>query len=348
MTAFKGEQVFTSTLLDLAEDRKGRILFTTGHGELGLDDGSAAGLDQAQDLLGRDNFEIEEWASLGQPSVPEGTDLVVVAGPTSDFVAPELDVLDGYLEGGGRLLVLADPALDRGPGKGLPGLSELLSRHGIVLGDDVVIDPANPLPFYGAETIFVTAYGDHPITRALGQTQTPVILPLGRSVRSGEAVSGFSAVELLETSSEGWGERDLERLDRIERDENDLGGPVPLGVAVAAAADGGPQVSAEVAPAETTAASADPEPGARLVVIGDSDFATNAQLANVGNAELLASAVNWLVARESLVGIPAKEPEQVRLALSSSELRRLAWIVFGLLPGLALVGGVAVHLRRRR
>ena len=45
--------------------RKPKILFTVGHGERSSTIG-AARLRQARDLLGKDNFEIEEWGSLGQ------------------------------------------------------------------------------------------------------------------------------------------------------------------------------------------------------------------------------------------------------------------------------------------
>ena len=86
----------------------------------------------------------------------------------------------------------------------------------------------------------------------------------------------------------------------------------------------------------------------RIVVFGDSDFASNAQLANVGNAELLANSMNWLVEREALVGIAPKRPEQVRLSLSSSQLMRVLWLVLAVLPGLAILSGVWVHFRRRR
>ena len=44
MTGFKGEQLFTSAILQLAEGRKPKILFTTGHGERSLDDQSEQGL----------------------------------------------------------------------------------------------------------------------------------------------------------------------------------------------------------------------------------------------------------------------------------------------------------------
>ena len=88
--------------------------------------------------------------------------------------------------------------------------------------------------------------------------------------------------------------------------------------------------------------------GLRMVVIGDSDFATNAQVQNMPNATLLANILNWLVDREALVSIPPKQPEQVRLNLSRSEMRRMTGLVLLGLPGLALGLGIYIFLRRRR
>ncbi|MCM2270039.1 MAG: GldG family protein, partial [Thermoanaerobaculia bacterium] len=90
MTGFKGEEAFTSAILALVEKTKPKVLFTTGHGERSLDDFDEAGLSRIRDLLGKENLELEGWASLGQGEVPTGTDLLVVAGPRVNFVAPEL------------------------------------------------------------------------------------------------------------------------------------------------------------------------------------------------------------------------------------------------------------------
>ncbi len=349
LEAFKGEQMFTGAILELAENRKSKILFTTGHGELPLDDASGRGLSTAQDLLGRDNFEIQEWASLGQPSVPEGTDLVVVAGPTSGFLEPEVAVLRAYLEGGGRLLVLADPILSATGALTGTGLEGLLAEYGVSLGEDLVVDPANPLPFYGAETFFVSDYGSHPITRTLDETELPVILPLARSVSSTGDDERFASVELLRTSTEGWGETDLVNLGAVEEGEGDLAGPVSLGVAIEVTANDPADLEPEVPEALAAEPAAETEgTPTRIVVFGDSDFATNGQLPNVGNAELLANAMNWLVVRENLLGISPKEPEQVRLSLTQSQLRWLNWLILGILPAASIGLGVAVYSRRRR
>ncbi|HEY0513244.1 MAG TPA: GldG family protein [Thermoanaerobaculia bacterium] len=330
MTGFKGEQLFTSAILQLSEGRKPRILFTTGHGEHALDDQGDHGFSGAQELLGRDNFELSEWASLGKPAVPAGTDLLVIAGPTSSFVQPELDALSAYLNNGGRMLVLLDPTLGTaGAGLVNTNLEGWIARYGIKVGPDIVVDPSNPLPYYGPETIFIKSYGDHPVTKALAQAGVPVLVSLARSAGAGSA-PGIKVVELLRTTPEGWGETDLVHLDKVSRDARDLAGPVPVG-----------------AVAESSATAPGKRP-MRLIVFGDSDFATNQLLhANTPNAVLLANTLNWLVEREALLEIPAKKTEQVRLTLTQGEIRNV-YLLAAALPLLAVALGGMVFVRRRR
>jgi hypothetical protein len=86
----------------------------------------------------------------------------------------------------------------------------------------------------------------------------------------------------------------------------------------------------------------------RLVVFGDSDFATNQLLqANADNGLLLSNTLNWLVEREALLGIPPKKTEQVRLTLTGDEIRKI-YLVAAILPILAVVLGGVVFVRRRR
>lgn len=347
MTGFKGEQEFTSAIIDLVESRKPRVLFTAGHGELDLDDMSPDGISLARELLGKDNFELESWATVGEPAVPEGTDMLVVAGPTANFIEPEVVVMRNYIESGGRMLFLIDPTLAPAGGLVATGLEPLLEEYGVHLGDNIVVDPANPLPFFSADTIFVTAYAEHDITRSLSQAQLPVIVGLARSVGMGEPIEELRVTELMMTSVEGWGETDLEQLQQVELHEDDLGGPVPLAVAVEVIEEenlGAEALDGATASEEVTPSS----PNLRLVVVGDSDFATNGQVQNMPNATFLANTLNWLVERETLIGIPPKKPEYVRLSLSSSQMSKVTWLVLVVLPGLAVLLGFAVYWQRRR
>jgi len=112
----------------------------------------------------------------------------------------------------------------------------------------------------------------------------------------------------------------------VKKDKNDIPGPVSLGVAVEAEKTSAKKPEAGSGADATPAKDTDKTPGkdetaaasgstTRLVVYGDSDFATNGQLANVGNATLLANTFNWLVKRESLVTIPQRN--QNRFASTS-------------------------------
>ncbi|HEY8022178.1 MAG TPA: GldG family protein [Thermoanaerobaculia bacterium] len=345
MTGFKGEQMITGALIQLAQGRKPKVLFTTGHGETSLDDRGPRGLSGAQDILGRDNFDLSEWASLGKPAVPDGTDLLVVAGPKASFVQPELDAFAAYLKKGGRMLVLLDPVLGREPGTGLQptGLEAWLAGYGVKVGEDIVVDPSNPLPFFGAETIFANRYGDHPITRSLRQGNLPVLVSLARSVGKGTPPAGLTVTQLVSTSAEGWGETDVQHLEKVAKDARDVQGPVPLAVAVSAGTDKPADPDSPVPPPA-------PSPqGLRLVVFGDSDFADNQLLqANVGNTVMLSGALDWLIQRDSLLGIPPKKTEQVHLALSKGELRSVYLLSLLVLPGMGVILGIWIYFRRRR
>ena len=342
LRGFKGEQLFTSAIVELVEERKPTILFTTGHGEPSLDSFEPRGFGRLQRFLGQDNFTIEEWASLGKAEVPAEADLIVVAGPSQPFAQPELQLLSRYVEGGGRLLVLLDPNLTATGRVADSGLAAWLAGRGVTVGEDVVIDPTNLLPFFSAETIFAGNYGDHAITDALRQARVPVVFSLARSVRAAPGAAEGTVTELVQTSADGWGETDLESLSGVEKGAADLAGPVGLGVAVELSSGGQPP-SEEGVPAPAA-----PSAGARMVVFGDSDFATNAQLDQPGNATLIANTLNWMVQRETHLGIPPKEPEQVRLSLTPQERRQAFWLVVAGIPAATLIAGIAITVRRRR
>lgn len=380
MSSFRGEQLITSAILELAEDRTPKVLFTTGHGERSLDDFGPDGLSTLGELMNLENLEAEEWQSVGQAAVPEDAELVVIAGPTGTFLPPELEMLDAYAATGGRLLVLLDPELSAAGGLQGTGLAEWLAGYGAEVGGDVVVDPENPMPFFGADTFFVTSYGSHPVTRSLQDEGAAVLVSLARSAGTADEVDGeLTTTELLFTSGGAWGERNLSNLRAVEKDEDDLAGPVSLGLVVEQELEDGAEeaveeepevepedgeaevVSAEEAASEETASeetaseesasedSATPARGLRLVVFGDSDFAANRLLqSNAANWVLLADTLNWLVEREEITGIPPKEPEQVRLNLNRAQVRWVWLFSLAILPLASILLGLWIWFQRRR
>lgn len=328
LKAFKGEQEFTAAILTVTQEKSPRVVFTKGHGERPIAGRVREGYESVAGLLKQDNCAVEEWDSLADQKVPEGTDLVVVAGPRAGFTFPEVDALKGYLVSGGRALLLLDPEFSPGPGNRLVGLGlePLLDAYGVRLGNDIVVDPKNALPLMGPETVVARSFRSHPVTKLL--EGLPVVFPVVRSVGAAEKPpEGVKATVLVETSADGWGETNLADLEtRVEKDEKDVAGPVPLAVAAEGAGARKP----------------------RLVVVGDADFASNGGIANAANLYFVTSAANWLLDRESLISIPPKSTEQVSVSLSRGDVGRITLFVLVVLPLSAIGLGIAVWLKRRR
>ena len=332
--AFKGEQAFTSAILEVTENRQTKVYFTAGHGEPTLDASERGrGFAEAKQLLERDNVTVGAWQSLGKGDLPADASMIVVAGPRTAFLEPETSALAKSLAAGGRALLLLDPVL---PGPGAPpsdlGLGTLLDAYGLKVQDDIVIDPTNAVPLVGPETVIANHFGTHPVVRSLAEEGIPVLFPVARSLAKSEAKTpGTTAPTMLvETTADGWGETGLTRLDAVQKDAQDVAGPVTIAFAVG--------------PADEKKAG-DKSP--RLVVIGNSRFAANGSIGNAGNANLFLNAIHWLTGEEKLVGIAPKTPEQASLSLTRSQVNRIGMFAVAGLPLLAVLLGVWVWFRRR-
>jgi len=157
-------------------------------------------------------------------------------------------------------------------------------------------------------------------------------------VAASPAPSGVTVEKLLESNPRSWAETgDLKGA--IQFDEGkDLKGPVSLAVAVTKSLAG---VMDEQGKEKTAAKQV------RMVVVGDSDFASNAYFAAQGNGNLFMNMANWLAADEDLVSIRPKDPQDKRVQLSAGQQRIIFYSSVVALPLLILVAGVTVWLRRK-
>lgn len=346
--SFKGEEAFTSAILDVTEKTVSKIYFSTGHGEPKLDSQERGqGFGQLKQLLERANLSVATWSSLGKDTLPADASAIVVAGPKAAFLPPEFGALQKYADGGGRILLMLDPVL---PEAGAPpadlGFGGFLSTYGIKLGNDIVIDPANAVPMVGPETVIANDYGIHPIVRSLSEEGLPVVFPLARSVSKPEnPPAGSVEMMLVDTSKDGWGETSLARLEAVKKDKEDTPGPVSIAVSVESVAKDAGKKNAEKKDKDANAP-APPKPF-RLVVVGNSRFAANGTIGNAGNANFALNAISWLAGQERLVGIAPKTPEQASLALTRAQVNRIGLFAIVGMPVFAIVLGVWVWYRRR-
>ena len=90
-----------------------------------------------------------------------------------------------------------------------------------------------------------------------------------------------------------------------------------------------------------------PKRETRLVVFGDSDFASNSVLGIQGNRDLFLNVMNWLAQQENLISIRPKDSDDRRITLTQEQL---LWVwVFSIVfvPGVVIGAGVYTWWRRR-
>jgi ABC-type uncharacterized transport system involved in gliding motility auxiliary subunit len=338
-----GEQELTNALIKVIQGRQPKVYFTQGHGEKDTASADRTGFNAITGALTSDNFVVDKIVLAQVTAVPADADVLVVAGPKTDFLGPEIDILKAYLARGGKLFVMLDPVLKADQAQPA-ALQALLKDWGIDAGNDVVLDVSGMGRLIGTdESVPVAAsYPSHPITENF---QLLTAYPLARSMSPIEGgTNGHTAQRLVETSRSSWAETNLKGLNGSEPaklDDTDKKGPVSLAAAVAA-----PVATPAEAPKDGAAADAK-KAETRLVAFGDADFASNAALGVQGNRDLFLNTVNWLAQQENLISIRAKDPEDRRITLTEDQQRRIFYLTVLIVPGLILLAGVQTWWRRR-
>ncbi len=335
--AWRGEAAFVSALLAVTDDRPPLVCFSKGHGEPDLASLEDGGYATFAENVRRDGDETRALDRLAD-APGAGCRVLVIAEPTRAFSPPEIAAVESFVDTGGRLLVMVGPVF--GPGGAAfahLGLETLAARYGVILGDDLVVDPSHASDVEGPSVWAAgrDSYLSHPVTARFGGRLT--FWPRTRQVAPlVPRPPGLTVTPLVRTSAEGWGETDLATI-RGDADLSfdaavDRKGPVTVAVAVERAA---------------TAAA----PATRLAFLGTGRLVMNYRLSGVTlrdyDADFVLSTLAWLADRDARIGIGPKVTERVALALTSTDV---SWafrlFVIGL-PLLALGAGAWVAMRRR-
>ena len=345
------EQDLTNGLIKVLAGKENHAYFTSGHGERDHASSEREGYSGIAAALQRDNFKVDKLVLAQQADVPADTTVVIVAGPSIDFFANEVDALRRYITKGGKVLFMVDP-----PGKPdsppLTNLTALIREWGAQLGNDVVVDVSGMGQLLGTDASVPVAasYPSHAITERFNYVTA---YPMARSVVPvPDASSGPNkpvAQAFIETSARSWAETDIKDLlgsGKVAMDvsKGDRQGPISLGVAVTAPIEGAPGASANDAAKKDEA---QPKPEVRLVVLGDSDFVANAAGNIPGNLDLFLNTVNWLAQQESLIAIRPRQPQDRRVTMNATQQRNVLWLSVFVLPGLIIGSGVYTWWRRR-
>jgi ABC-2 type transport system permease protein len=321
--SYNGEMAFTIALKRLLDPRTTRVVFSTGHGEMNVEEkDKRPGLaGEFSATLRREAFDVNLLALKGDP-IPPDCDVLVLAGPRVPIGKDVAASLEEFVLRGGRLLLLLpETNLNRDGSEDDrdEDLMALVKSWGGSPRGDTVFDARNN---ENGQTsiIYVTASEAHSIAK--GGRAVVCLLPRARSIR-----------ELPSVSDHGW---QMDRLllsteysvanQTVDGKMKPRHGPLTLGF--------------------TAAKNTVPEP--RVVVIGNSEFVGNQFIDKAHNRSFAVSCIYWLAGRDYKIRISPKDHVDRNLDLTGSDKKTVSWVALVALPQIWLLLGALVWWVRKQ
>jgi ABC-type uncharacterized transport system involved in gliding motility auxiliary subunit len=319
------EQEFTNALIRLMNPGQRVVYFLTGHGERDIQSSGDKAYTRARTVLESKNYTVKSLNLLAQNLIPGDALAIIIDGPTQPISTQEMFLLKAFVEKGKALIVMEDASLVSETGKPSDPLLIYLSEiWGITIENDVVIDPSS-------SQVIVTianAYGSHPITDKLNSQNMVSFFPTARSLMVNQNIQNVQSTALVTTVDRAWGETDFAALQNNQ-------------VTYEASVDfHGPLTIAAAAQNSTTQG--------RVVVIGNSAFASDIYFDQYGNGDLFINSVDWAAGQVNMINLTSNQPISRQMRLPNSfTILLLAFVFVILIPGLVIAGGVSSWLVRR-
>ena len=342
------EQDITNALIKVVTGEQKKAYFVQGHGEKDTGNTERGGYSAVAAELGRDNYAVEKVVLAQQKEVPADASVLIVAGPQTDLLQGEAEMIRRYLARGGHVLLMLDPP-EADDTRGMPVIEALAKEWGIQPGHDIVLDVSGMGQLIGADASMPVAasYPSHAITQGFALMTA---FPLTRSITTVQGgANGRTAQTVIETSPRSWAETNFKELQtgapELNEQQGDKVGPVSIAAAVSAPATDVPDTPGDAAKAKQGEEPKKPE--ARLAVVGDSDFAANAILGVQGNRDLFLNTVNWLAQQENLISIRPKQASDRRLTMTAGQQDLVFMLSVFVIPLAVFASGIYAWWRRR-
>ena len=315
---FIDESSLTNALLQLANAEERWVTFLTGHGERAPDGIANFDFGQFGKELDRRKIKAQALNLAAMPAIPDNSALLVLSAPAVPLLAGEIELIKGYIQQGGNLLLLTDP--------GNHHLDALLQALGLRQLPGTLVDNSSTL--YGINDpsfVLTSDYPPHPVTQGF---QTMSLYPVTAALQIGEETD-YQPVELLKSATQSWTETGpIAGKIFFDADGDEKQGPLVFAYALTRDLD-----------------KKNPQ---RIIVIGDGDFLSNAYLGNVGNLDIGLRMINWLIHDDRFINIPAKIATDKSLQLSQISVAVIGFGFLVIIPLLLMATGFYIWRKRRQ
>jgi len=323
-------------------------------------------------------------------AIPDSLPALFVLGGSEDLDDWALYRIDRYIQLGGKVLFATDSVyvdimygtLGAEPMNDL-GLLDMIASYGIIVRPELVLDRNALTIQYQAMTQFGVQYriARYPlwigISPSAGNPRHPVSAGFSgidlywASPLELVPPSGIEASVLFTSSAEAWSMRDYfytspEVPYMLELEAEETRGLKILGASLTGVfpsffRDSPKPFREDFYDYEELPDMPLQAQNSRIIVVGDTDFATNimevSQNVNRGeqpNLDFLLRAADWLVNDDDIIGIRNRQPQTGRFDRIADESRRAAAMRFtqflnvGLIPFLVIAAGIVLAVRRRK
>lgn len=331
----KIEEKLTNAIISVTKGGKKKLYYISGHGERLLSDTARDGFSTMKEVLESSRYEVEDLLLVDKSEVPTDAELVMIAGPKSEFLPKEYQALNQYIRQGGKILVLLEP-------NSPSSLREFLGGYGVDWKSKRVVVENNTLQqFAGGNPltpIIASFDATHEITRDAKQI---AIFPISTPVEKAKSIPEGETVTVLFSTSAKSLESELQG-DKVKINQaTDRKGPLSLALAISGPIKNG-------APKTEGATEAEKMKEFRMVVVGDSDFASNTNRQFGMNADLFQNMLSWLAQEEDLIAIRPRSAAETQFDITEQRSRVIILASIFIAPLVMFVSGVSVWISRRR
>ena len=319
-SGFDGEGQITSAISYVTSDNLPVLYTLDGHGEKSLDS-------TLQEDIEKANIEIKSLNLLTEESVPEDADCLMINSPSTDISEEERDAIIEYLENGGKAMIFSDYTEGS-----MDNFDAVLENYGVERVDGIVIEGdaqhyAMQMPYY--------LLPDVSSAEAVSDFSSQgyfVLAPYAQGIRQLDNVRDTLTIEsLLTTSDDAYSKTNL-NTETLEKTDEDIDGPFDIGVSI----------TEEVDDDKTT----------QIVYYSTANLMDSQinQMVAGGNEQMITESLNWMCSTDetSTISIPSKSLEVSYLTVTAYDAAYWKICVMGLIPGVFLVVGFVVWLKRRK
>ena len=325
------EEKLTTAMIKVTRREKKTIYFLSGHGERDSSDSEGGeGAGAFKNALARSSFVVKDWSFAVDGKLPEDASALIIVGPQRPYMDKEMQWLEEYLKGGGKLLVALDPDKKH-------NLAALLKKFGVIYKSHYIMDRVGAVVGLGPFSPMGVYFDAQSSVTKSFRRGTISVFHIASDLEIDENSNFYSVTELVKTNVNALSlpEMTQKSVSNAKRTSHVMGLLVE-------------KKNKKAEPSkEKDSKTPDKQTSSMiLAVYGDSDFLSNNFIDKGINRDLVLNTISYMADEMDLVSIRPKKLKSTQLTLKSSD--QMGIVLFAvLLPIICFICSFVIWFRRR-